>query len=82
MTAVKWLIQKALKMLLLLYHKIDGSVYAIHLGTRNDYYDFTIHINSYKDGEQEDDHLYEQQSDYRDHCITFEPTYNQEDGSM
>ena len=28
------------------------------------------------------DHLYEQQSDYRDHCITFEPTYNKEDGSM
>ena len=36
---------------------------------------------TWKDGEHEDDHLYEQQSDYRDHWITFEPTYNQEDGS-
>ena len=36
-----------------------------------------------KDNEQEIDcHLYEQQSDYRDHCIIFEPTYNKEDGSM
>ena len=31
---------------------------------------------------KECDHDYEQASDYRDHCVQFESTYNPEDGSM
>lgn len=29
-----------------------------------------------------EDHLYEQQSAYRDYCMCYETTYNPEDGSM
>ena len=32
--------------------------------------------------EDDDDHTYEMQSDMRDYCERYEPTYNPEDGSM